>query len=367
MSLRQALDAWPRSPPAASRASRSVRSGCGTTCSGSLTPEAVGLGAAPLGSIDIADEGADEPGDTNLDDWCEWLSGPPVNCTNAATLQPDSVLSTSLRGVPLGSIPLGSIPLGSIPLGSIPLGSIPLGSIDIEFSPLGSIPLGSIPLGSIPLGSIPLGSIPLGSIDLQRSPLGSIPLGSIPLGSIPTLFTCTPTCPTGGVLATIGAAEAELTLETPDAGGRLGRARQRHRSPTSCSGSPRTTLDGYTVRQLVETLLLIPGNELTFADLLAAFLAESSLGWERLNLERRGVNAIAADGGTARYAVEVQLTPDSPVGSGRRTRRSSWRRSPGGFTYVPARRRSTTCRARATEPRSGTRRSPAHVLSWTLR
>ncbi len=46
------------------------------------------------------------------------------------------------------------------------------------------------------------------------------------------------------------------------------------------------TLNGYTVRQFVETLLLIPNNELTFADLLAAFLAESSLGWERSTSRR---------------------------------------------------------------------------------
>ena len=96
------------------------------------------------------------------------------------------------------------------------------------------------------------------------------------------------------------------------------------------------TLNGYTVRQFVETVLLIPDNEMTFADLLAAFLAESSLGWERLNLDAAKVNTIAAAAGTARYAVEVELTPDPPAGLGAhgldRRRRSRCRT---GFAYVP--------------------------------
>ena len=304
---------------------------------GSLTPETVGLGVAPLGSIEIGDEGADEPGDTTLDDWCEWLSGPPVNCTNPASLQGESVLSTSLRGTPLGSIPLGSIPLGSIPLGSIPLGSIPLGSIDVEFSPLGSIPLGSIPLGSIPLGSIPLGSIPLGSIDLQQSPLGSIPLGSIPLGSISTLFTCQPSCPTTGVLRDhLGQLLPNLSLENLMRA--LGTAGLGNVTVADVLVwvAP-STLEGYTVRQLVETVLLIPGNALTFADLLAAFLAESSLGWEQLDLDAANVNRIAvpAPDGTARYAVDVELTPDGPAGLGAANSTAVVATLPEGFAYVP--------------------------------
>ncbi|HWL32998.1 MAG TPA: C25 family cysteine peptidase, partial [Gaiellaceae bacterium] len=239
------------------------------------------------------------------------------------------------RGVPLGSIPLGSIPLGSIPLGSIPLGSIPLGSIDIEFSPLGSIPLGSIPLGSIPLGSIPLGSIPLGSIDLAQSPLGSIPLGSIPLGSISTLFTCTPTCPTAGVLREhLGQLRPNLTLEDlMRAAGAAALGTVTFADVLLWVAEP--TLEDYTVRQLVETLLLIPDNELTFADLLAAFLAESSLGWERLNLDAANVNTIAADAGTAHYAVEVELTPDSPAGVGAANSTVVVATLPDGFAYVP--------------------------------
>ncbi len=193
LSLQQALDALAGRPGGiASVPLGSI--GLRNSVLGSLTPEAVGLGVAPLGSIQIGEKDADETGDTNLDDWCEWLSGPPVNCTNSLSLGGQSVLSTSLRGVPLGSIPLGSIPLGSIPLGSIPLGSIPLGSIDIEFSPLGSIPLGSI--------------------DLLQSPLGSIPLGSIPLGSISTVFTCSPACPATGVIRDhLGQLKPGLTLE----------------------------------------------------------------------------------------------------------------------------------------------------------
>ncbi len=333
---------------------------------GSLTPEAVGLGVAPLGSIGIGDEGVDEPGDTNLADWCEWLSGPPVNCTNPASLQGESVLSTSLRGAPLGSIPLGSIPLGSIPLGSIPLGSIPLGSIDVQFSPLGSIPLGSIPLGSIPLGSIPLGSIPLGSINLQQSPLGSIPLGSIPLGSIPILFTCQPSCPTGGVIRDhTGQLRPNLTLE------------QFMRAVGQAALGNVTfadvllwvepaTLNGYTVRQFVETVLLIPDNELTFADLLAGFLAESSLGWERLNLNAANVNSIAADAGTAHYAVEVELTPDTPAGLGATDSTVATVTLPDGFAYLPG---SSTLDDLSTPAPPTAAANPSITgsqLSWTL-
>ena len=95
------------------------------------------------------------------------------------------------------------------------------------------------------------------------------------------------------------------------------------------------TLNGYTVRQFVETVLLIPDNGMTFADLLAAFLAESSLGWERLNLGAANVNRIAAATGTARYAVEVELTPDTPAGLGATDSTLVTATLPDGFAYVP--------------------------------
>jgi Tol biopolymer transport system component len=333
LSLKQALDAL-AAQPAGIGAVPLGAIGLRGSVLGSLTPEAVGLGVAPLGAIDIGDEGADEAGDTNLEDWCEWLSGPPVNCTNPASLQTESVLSTSLRGVPLGAIPLGAIPLGAIPLGAIPLGAIPLGAIDIEFSPLGAIPLGAIPLGAIPLGAIPLGAIPLGAIDLQRSPLGAIPLGAIPLGAISTIFTCSPSCPTGGVLRDhVAQLRPNLTLEQlmravgPPALGNVTFAGVLlHVEPG--------TLDGLTVKQFVETVLLVPGNQFTFADLLAAFLAESSLGWERLNLTTANVNQIAAAAGTARYAVEVELTPDTPAGMGASNTTLVSATLPAGFAYI---------------------------------
>ena len=66
-----------------------------------------------------------------------------------------------------------------------------------------------------------------------------IPLGSIPLGSIPVLFTCTPTCPSGGVLRDhLAQLRPNLTLENlMRAVGTAGSAPST--SPTSCSGSPR--------------------------------------------------------------------------------------------------------------------------------
>ncbi len=159
LSLQQALDALAAQPTGVSAVPLGAIGLKGSVL-GSLTPEAIGLGVAPLGAIGIGEKGADEAGDTNLADWCEWLSGPPVNCTNPASLQTESVLSTSLRGAPLGAIPLGAIPLGAIPLGAIPLGAIPLGAIDIEFSPLGAIPLGAIPLGRDPARCDPVGRDP---------------------------------------------------------------------------------------------------------------------------------------------------------------------------------------------------------------
>ena len=370
LSLQQALDALAAQPAGVSAVPLGAIGLQGSVL-GSLTPEAVGLGVAPLGAIGIGEKGADEVGDANLDDWCEWLSGPPVNCTSPASLQTESVLSTSLRGAPLGAIPLGAIPLGAIPLGAIPLGAIPLGAIDIEFSPLGAIPLGAIPLGAIPLGAIPLGAIPLGAIDLQRSPLGAIPLGAIPLGAIPVLFTCTPSCPSGGVLRDhVGQLRPTVTLEQlmravdQTALGQI--ALDNVTFADVILWVDPATLNGYTVRQFVETLLLIPDNEFTFADLLAGFLAESSLGWERLNLDAANVNSIAADAGTAHYVVEVELTPDTPAGLGATDSTVATVTLPDGFAYVPG---SSTLDDLATPAPPTSAANPTitgNQLSWTL-
>ena len=127
------------------------------------------------------------------------------------------------------------------------------------------------------------------------------------------------------------------------------------------------TLNGYTVRQFVETVLLIPDNELTFADLLAAFLAESSLGWERLNLGAANVNTIAAAAGTAHYAVEVELTPDTPAGLGATDSTVVDRHAAGRVRLRPR-----LVRARRSLD-AGARRAPSadptitgDELSWTL-
>ena len=180
---------------------------------GSIPVGSIPLGSIPIGSIPVPPAAGESSADSTLARWCQWLSGPPINCTNTTALGNPTLMSLALQGAPVGSIPVGSIPvgsipgsipIGSIPVGSIPLGSIPVGSItiprvSIAVSPIGSIPVGSIPVGSIPVGSIPVGSIPVGSIDLQNSPVGSIPVGSIPVGSI--VFTCSPACPTSGTLA----------------------------------------------------------------------------------------------------------------------------------------------------------------------
>ena len=258
LSLQQALDALAAQPDAASAASRSGRSGCGTTCSGRSRPRRSGSALTPLGSIDIGDEGADEPGDSNLEDWCEWLSGPPVNCTDPDDLQPESVLSTSLRGVPLGAIPLGAIPLGSIPLGAIPLGAIPLGSIDIEFSPLGCDSVGRDSARCDPARRDPAGLDPARRDQPAESPLGCDPARrDSATGLIEHLHLLPELSDGRRAEGSRGAAEDRPHARAVHAGA----------GPAALGNVTfadillfvaDATLDDFTVRQLVETLLLVP-------------------------------------------------------------------------------------------------------------
>jgi WD40-like Beta Propeller Repeat/Right handed beta helix region len=311
---------------------------------GSIPVGSIPLGSIPVGSIPVPPAAGESSADSTLARWCQWLSGPPINCTSTAALGNPTLMSLALQGAPVGSIPVGSIPvgsipgsipIGSIPVGSIPLGSIPVGSItiprvSIAVSPIGSIPVGSIPVGSIPVGSIPVGSIPVGSIDLQNSPVGSIPVGSIPVGSI--VFTCSPACPTSGTLASNAAQiKPSLTFE------QLLRAASPgtfdHITFADLIGyTDPATLHRYTIADLVNSLP--PNSATTYADVLALLLQPGSIGWETVDLNATPVQNFATGGSTLDYNADFHLTPNGgpPGGTDPATINVA---VPSGFLYQP--------------------------------
>ncbi len=311
---------------------------------GSIPVGSIPLGSLPVGSIPVQPAAGESSADSTLARWCQWLSGPPINCTSAAALGNPTLMSLALQGAPVGSIPVGSIPvgsipgsipIGSIPVGSIPLGSIPVGSItiprvSIAVSPIGSIPVGSIPVGSIPVGSIPVGSIPVGSIDLQNSPVGSIPVGSIPVGSI--VFTCSPACPTSGTLASNASQiKPGLTFEQLLRATSPGTFDHITFADLITYTSP-ATLHGYTIADLVNSLP--PNSGTTYADVLALLLQPGSIGWETVDLNATPVQNFATGGSTLDYNADFHLTPNGgpPGGTDPATIDVS---VPSGFLYQP--------------------------------
>ena len=170
--------------------------------------------------------------DSNLQRWCRWLSGPPINCTLAdaastrrrrwsrrrfrarqsARSRSARSRSTRSRSTRFRSTRSRSARSSS---GTSRSARSPSQRVNINYSPVGSIPVGSIPVASIPVGSIPVGSIPVSSIDLANSPVGSIPVSSIPVGSIHVdLQLHRPTCPTPERCSATGrCSRPGLTLE----------------------------------------------------------------------------------------------------------------------------------------------------------
>ncbi len=309
---------------------------------GSIPVGSIPLGSIPVGSIPIPAASGEPSTDTTLQRWCAWLNGPPINCPRGGSLANTSLMSLALQGAPVGSIPLGSIPVGSIPLGSIPLGSIPLGSIpvgsitvdrvSIRLSPVGSIPLGSIPVGSIPVGSIPVGSIPVGSIDLQNSPVGSIPVGSIPVGSI--VFNCSTNCPTTGLLRDhVAELKPGLTLEQLLRGTSAGAFDHITFADVIAFTTP-AALHNYTIVNLINSALLAPGANITYADVLALLLTANTVSWETLDLSATPVQNFATGGSTLGYQADFHLNANGgPVGSPVTTKVQVT--VPSGFLYQP--------------------------------
>ena len=279
---------------------------------GSIPIGSIPIGSIPIGSIAVP-QNPDAPATSDiLTRWCQWLSGPPINCVgNGGALAGTTIISLALQGAPIGSIPIGSIPIGSIPIGSIPIGSIPLGSIpigsitvqrlSIAFSPIGSIPIGSIPIGSIPIGSIPIGSIPIGSINLQSSPIGSIPIGSIAQPN--SVFVGSPA---GPLLRDVPAGQflPGVTFETLLRASAPGTWNAITFTDLILHTDP-AVLHGYTVAQLVNSLP--PGGDTTYADVLALLIQESDLGWEQLDLPSTDLQTVATEGGSIAYHASFAL------------------------------------------------------------
>ena len=276
----------------------------------SLPLAGVALAGLPLANVPLANVPlANVSVDQTLAAWCAALSGPPLHCTNPASLAGETLLSTSVRGAPLANVPLANVPLANVPLANVPLANVPLANV-----PLANVPLANVVLGSTPLANVPLANVPLANVPLANVPLAKVPLANVPLANV---ADCTRVDCANGTLGDAYASDAlhpDVTLG--DVVGALG----------DLTLGDLHTFGDVTLADIWDHL----PEWVTLGDVLVLLLGPAELPWENLDLDLLDPARYATAGSTLEYA--ASFTIDGGTASTSATLKV---RLPDGFGYVP--------------------------------
>ncbi len=259
-----------------------------------------------------ASTGPDQPA---LTDWCTAFAGPPINCTNPASLSGQTVMGAALQGAPVAQQPIAQQPIAQQPIAQQPIAQMPIAQMPIAQFATSASPIAQQPIAQQDLAASHMDTLSLRQILAAHSRLGSIQVAA--LANKAAIVTGG----TGSTLADLFAAAPTNIAATATLGTLA--------VNTSLAGFALGDIAFYGDLKVIDLVNGLPQpNTYTVADLIAIMVSRAALDWESIPADRLAAfgknpaglmtwHAGFTLGGSGVGATDVKLT------------------LPSGFRYVP--------------------------------